>query len=443
MNPFRPLVTRLLPIFGVFWGFLLISCVAKRDVLERCEDAVKLCESEILKCDQNQEKRILECGCGCFDLSKPPMPNPKIKRRAQKDTISIPEPGVSTRVTIDALPPSDRVFVLDEDGDGVDELFGVKGRQLWRFSTKTSELTQESLPGRGVVQMMTVGQWGGRRHIFAASGRGRGVQAPVRVHARASNTPKWQDKSLVQETSTRNDISDLRVLPPQSPFAGQLLVSFFSSKYMVKSVVVSPEGVTPLNGPERMAMQVLPWRSGNSAQDWKVTGRLYGDKKGQSGDLKLTSLRNGGASSRIDVDHGIRSLTLGRTTRSSFPRLYVADGWLAEYKAKAKAQLREVRFEDGRFENELVGTSASEYTFFEIWARDLDRDGQEEILARGDQYLTFFKRTAKGWRQKRLGSFEPVLNVGLLYGGDLGWVVVVPNAEGTRTTILDPKAVTL
>ena len=115
----------------------------------------------------------------------------------------------------------------------------------------------------------------------------------------------------------------------------------------------------------------------------------------------------------------------------------MSDGWSASYAKEARAQLKEVRREQDSFIISKIGGSEGEFTFFELWSRDLDGDGIDEIIARGNKHLTQFSRTAEGWRAKRLESFKGVLNIALLKvsgGATPRWAIAVPHSE--ETTIM-------
>jgi hypothetical protein len=193
-----------------------------------------------------------------------------------------------------------------------------------------------------------------------------------------------------------------------------------------------------------MSNQVLLWSHPTSDAPVKVVGRIYGDERGEPGDLSIFVA--GHKTRRLPVQGGVRALRLAKTRRGQPHRLYVSDGWDAAYAKEAKAQLKEVRFENEGYIVSKIGYSQDEYTFFEIWSRDLDGDGLDEILARGNRYLTQFTRTKEGWRQKRLTQFDPVLNIAVLKRDPhpvSRWVFAIPHDESTRLVMKENREVTL
>ncbi|MGB0646572.1 MAG: hypothetical protein ACPGQS_05310, partial [Bradymonadia bacterium] len=182
----------------------------------------------------------------------------------------------------------------------------------------------------------------------------------------------------------------------------------------------------------------------NQSAALKVVGRIYGDSKGKPGDL---SLHEGmGKIRQLPISGGVRAVTTAQTRPEGERRLYVSDGWSASYAKEARAQLKEVRRDGNSFIVSKIGASEDEFTFFELWTRDLNGDGLDEIIARGNKHLTQFSRTAEGWRTKRLGSFQSVLNVALLKvagGATSRWAIAVPGREETKIVFKSSAEVSL
>ena len=125
-------------------------------------------------------------------------------------------------------------------------------------------------------------------------------------------------------------------------------------------------------------------------------------------------------------------MVVAKTKRNAPARLYISDGWKAAYAKEGKALLKEVRREGPSYIVNLIGTSPEEYSFLELWNRDLNFDGVDELIVRGDRFLTVFGRTNEGWKQKRLQRLEPVLNVALLRGNLGQWFVAIPDSQKTK-----------
>lgn len=466
--------------FGLLLGLFTLIGVGCDSQSRSCEDVTRLC-LQTLHCDSGKTPVKIEgCGCVCPNTSvaeKAPMMKAQRRKFKQRPGNTsgaktreipsqsnlrmgtpLPERGTSTVVDIKALPGSERVFALDEDGDGVDELFGSRGNRLWRYSVSNKELRLEHYHQEGTVQKMAVGTWNGSGHVFAGLGRGRGIRAGVSLLMRKAGAKSFNQAPLFQQKGSRNDISALEWIPQSGSSQGGLMVGVFTNKYFVKTLLFNSlfkgQNVRTFHEAERMSMLATAWQPALASPHYRVVGRLYGDAIGEKGSLRLAPIQmqikgndpfavEDEAWQSVDIMGGIRAMVVGRTKNKAPKRLYVSDGWVAEYKRKGRAQLKEVRMVNGAFEAYLIGESTDEYTFFELWARDIDDDGIDEIVARGDKYLTYFKRTAEGWKQKRLAAFEPVLNVALLKRKDGGWFVAIPGKANTKLLPLSQAEVNL
>ena len=302
--------------------FVLVGCTACTQDDLSCEALTELCLSK-LRCPGEREGLVKGCGCICAEASMTrtvpkgaasvsvkasKSSQPKVLQETNVDRTkanasrreattsaawqkALPLTGAAVSIPVDALPPAERVFALDEDGDGVDELFGSIGQTLWRYSVKGSTVRRESYHGSGTVQRMMVGTWMGQRHVFLAKGRGRGVKGAVSVQLRPVHALAFQSESLYGALSKRNDVNGLSLVSSRGAMRGGVLLTSFVSKYDVRSLLIGPEPhLTVFHEPQRMAMNVLPWNVGQGGGLYKVVGRIYGDARGEPGDLKLAPL---------------------------------------------------------------------------------------------------------------------------------------------------------
>ena len=384
-----------------------------------CEAARRQCEKAPIACVDGRTYQILECGCGCVEASLPTGGGLKDENTSLLAKVNGPKGSQSTisedlsgkqKPVEDAqsmgLPPSDRVFNLDVDGDGDDELLGAHGARVWMYHFRESKLTTLDIPADGVLQAVAVGQWQGRRAIFLGFGRGRGrLDVPIEVFTSHDGLGNW--KPVYREQSSRSDISLLKYSSGERDGPGEgLLIGFYASKYQVKTVLVNASRTTEVHGPQRMAGNIVYWKHTNQPRSLKVVGRIYGDSKGEPGDLSL--YEENGVIRKLPISGGVRAVITAQT-RAGSRTLRV--GWLVSFLRQEAGSLKEVRREQDSFIISKIGGSEGEFTFFELWSRDLDGDGIDEIIARGNKHLTQFSRTEEGWRAKRLESFKGVLNV--------------------------------
>lgn len=404
-----------------------------------CTQVLAHCHANPLTCPTGTRQVTLECGCGCIGEM---LENPKVDSLSSAGR-PMAEDRVNSSQKTTRLPPSNRVFSVDLEGDGVDELIGAHGAKVWLYRLESGRLTYLKIPSEGVLQAVTMGTWAGERRIFMGFGRGRGaLHAPVEVFAGFVDCSTWT--SIFRVSTQRSDISNLIHLDAKYGVASGLMLSFYRSKYQVETLRLTSSERSSVHGPQRMANQVVVWRNGQTDEAVKVVGRIYGDERGEPGDLSVYA--TGRKTRRLPIQGGVRSVRVAKTRAGQAGRLYVSDGWDAAYAKKAKAQLKEIRLENDGYIVSQVGQSLDEYTFFEIWPRDLDGDGLHEVLTRGNRYLTQFTRTKEGWRQKRLTEFEPVLNVAVLKRDprpSSRWVIAIPHGEATRLVMKENREVTL
>lgn len=445
---------------GVVLVSLCLGCETQQSNVSRsvCEAARKQCKRVPMACLRGETYLELECGCGCVDdisLKRGMGRSELSSKQGQEENstagrssavVSGTDSQQTQRVVSPStgLPGSDRVFSLDIDGDGVDELIAGHDDRVWLYTFEGSELKTLDVPADGVLQAVTIGQWQGHRAIFLGFGRGRGrLNVPVQVFVSSGDLSAWQP--VFREKSSRSDISFLAYSNDERNGPGEgILVGFYSSKYLVKTVLVNPNVTKTVHGPQRMAGNVVYWKLSNQPVALKVVGRIYGDSKGEPGDLFLHEDRGGRR--QLPISGGVRALITAETRSVGERRLYVSDGWSAAYAKEARAQLKEIRREKDTFIVSKIGSSEGEFTFFELWTRDLNGDGLDEIVARGNKHLTQFSRTAEGWRAKRLASFTSVLNAALLKvssGSAPRWGIAVPNAQETKLIFKSSAEVSL
>ncbi|MGC6415884.1 MAG: FG-GAP repeat domain-containing protein [Bradymonadia bacterium] len=344
----------------------------------------------------------------------------------------------SNAAAVYTLPPSERVFCLDIDGDGTDEALGAQGSELWAYDLgQKAAVKLWSSTGKGVVHRIVAAEEQGQFYLYLARGIGRGpaLNAPLSLsRVLASKGTVFQ---LWEHAGVRNEPAHLSLVEN----AGQPILAFahYVDKYHVGTRHMSPNGAAVVTefSVDRMRM-ASSWALGDINGDNKTDvaiGRVYGDAKGLPGDLKLKL--HGGDFMTVKTDRGVRGLVFARDGKGG-RTLFVADGWHSNYGKMAKAQLKTVEWTPSGPKLESVGRSPKEFTFFELWARDVDGDGQDEVVARGNSHVSIFSRGRDGkWTRTEAAEFEPVMNVAFCRGADGHWRTLIPNNNGTRTTLFE------
>ena len=166
----------------------------------------------------------------------------------------------------------------------------------------------------------------------------------------------------------------------------------------------------------------------------RVISRVYGDEKGEYGDLLIHTKSTQKTPLVIPSERGVKgiwSLNLDSQEKTKHGSLlYFTDGWVASYGKKAKARLKRVFWKNGRAHVELLLNQNKEFTFFDLWV-DHDSKRGQLLWVRGNRFLSLIEIKAKGmWRLHPVHSLSPVVNVAVgQYQGQ--WYVCVPNEKET------------
>jgi hypothetical protein len=332
----------------------------------------------------------------------------------------VPQDNIQPGPTAD-LPPADRVFVAG------DLLVAARGDRLWaaQRTGDTWNVLWITEPQAGVAHKVAFGDLGQGPRLYVAWGVGRGfLAAPLvlRAHDPATGvgTEIWRD------AGQRNEATDLDFQDVDADGKPDLMFAYFASKYMVKARHISATGRV-IEGPEvRMATSRTFGDLDGDGQLDEVVGRVYGDAKGDPGDLTVHF--GGGPSVKVPVVNGVKGVLITRLAGDARDTLYVSDGWLADYGKQAKARIERITWTGRTPALELVATSPDEFTFFDLAATDLDGDGQPELVVQGDKRVTRYDPAAQPpWTPRVLAGITPVLNTAVGLGH-----VFVPAEPQTR-----------
>ena len=338
------------------------------------------------------------------------------------------------------LPPSDRVFCLDLDGDGSDEVLGAHGSDLWaaRIDRKAVKLLWKQ-SGKGVVHRLAIGQIGTERTLVIARGIGRGpnLKAPLSLSVWTARSK--EPKMLWSNAGVRNEPAHLSIQDLNGDGQSQVAFAHYVDKYHVATRHMNANGIGQLGEKMRMASGRIYADINADGRVDEVISRVYGDAKGLPGDLKI-NLGQGWVT--VSTDNGVRGLVFAHV-KGAKPAVFFADGWRSNYGKEAKAQVKTLEWTPMGPKLTKVGDSPGEFTFFELWAVDIDGDGFDELVARGNRHITLFsKADTTVWSQTKLATFEPVINVAFGLGGDGHWRTFVPGKTKTNAILaqVKPKA---
>lgn len=347
---------------------------------------------------------------------------------------------------IEKLPPARRVFALDLDRDGSDELLIAHNTQLSAHRWLSQEGGWQpvwKIDGPGVAQLVLMDH--SERAVWIAWGMGKGkMVAPITLGKADSLSGEhrevWQYQGARSQTVSLDWVN---IDPSQPP---QLLLAHFINKYHTRRVLLSGFGQDKLSENASAEIRMgTSWLMGDL--DGKpgleeIVGRVYGDEKGEYGDLTIyphfAEAKSFAQGEVIPTQRGVKTLlfTQGPMGRRA---LFISDGWVAAYGAKARATLKRLSWQKGRATLEQLATSPDEFTFFELWERS-DARGASFIFAYGNKGISLLTPTDDGpWQITRLLSTPPIVNAAVGYThSDQQWWAFTPHeteAQAHRLTL--------
>ena len=275
--------------------------------------------------------------------------------------------------------------------------------------------------------------------LFRSLGLRRGLgrwsrlpQGALGAHAHDSTT--GQGSKLWRDAGQRNESAHLSSVDLNDDGVPDVAFAYYASKYMVRTrhMLSTPADAGP--GPGSLVQEGKDVRMASSRAygdldgDKKVdevVGRVYGDAKGEPGDLTVHFAN--GKTVKVPSDRGIKAVWIGKAGADKRPALYFSDGWESNYGKKARAQLKRATFGKGATAPAKIGDSDKEFTFFDLSPADLDGDGKPELIARGNASLSAFTQAADGktWTRRTLAGLQPVLNTAV-GKTPAGWVAYIP-----------------
>lgn len=359
-------------------------------------------------------------------------PKPAIRKAPASATAAEIKPGDTAR-----LPPADRVFHAGG------RLLGASKNQLWAARAKPDGgwTVDWVTTGPGVAHRLTYTRHMQGEAYVVAWGVGRGfLKAPLVLMQHDPAT--GQGTELWRDAGPRNESAHLSTVMLDGDTFPDIAFAYYASKYMVRTRHLLGGEKTVKEGKDvRMASSRAYGDLDGDKKTDEVVGRVYGDAKGEPGDLTVHF--GNGKSLKIPTDRGVKAVFVGKVGADKTPALYFADGWEANYGKKAKAQVKRVAFDTAQRHAApaRIAQSADEFTFFDLSAADLDGDGQPELIARGNKKLTAFKQgTGGAWTPRILAGMQPVLNTAVGKTAR-GWMAFIPT--NPRTPGVPVRAVPL
>jgi hypothetical protein len=334
---------------------------------------------------------------------------------------------------------------------------GQKGRLLW------------TMTGPGVAYSIQWIMLQGQKQLLVSWGMGKGaMKAPLTLQV--LNPKTGQGSTVWSKKTERNQPLDLHLINLDSDSDQEVLFTHFVSKYHSEMVILDSytQAQTSLIFKERMRGGQI--RMGTS---WGLAnldpypgldlyvGRVYGDVKGEYGDLLYYSSKEGTPLTQFKPYNPdpslpilpskfqkIQALTPLNTTEvlpttrgvkqawiveiDQKQHLFFADGWVANYGKKARALLKRVVWNQGRVAVETVAKSNQDFTFFDLFTQKDPQTKRPLIFVRGNRNLSLLTPQKQGiWTQHTLLTLSPIVNLAIGYQKQ-GWFAYIPQESGTQ-----------
>ena len=297
-----------------------------------------------------------------------------------------PLPSIGARAPLDEQ--ADGVAAADLDGDGVDELFFVRGSEL-HWSGGQLEL------GGGFQRAVRGDTDGdGKEEALIATGMVREQPtAPARI---------WRIKEdgaelIYERASKRGQVPELRVVD------GRIWTAGFVDSLTVEAGWVEAGELQPqVSG--RLATRSLPLSDGAV-----VLARVYGANADEPGDL---AIHRGDQVEVLPSFRGARALALGDLDGDGQDELLSGDGWHKNYGQTAIARLQVLPGTDWQDARALAHLPL-DYSIREI---EVLPDGR--LLVTGTRAAYLLTRDSLGWAVQTLGPLDESGNVQLVQTAD-------------------------
>ena len=319
----------------------------------------------------------------------------------------LPDPLPGTRKDVTALVGSAyRAAIGDLAGDGKREIVLADATKLRVVDPRTGrELASTAAPGGANILVALDVDGDHHPEIVVGWGTSRDHRdAPARVVMYRLDKEHLVEETLFAPDTSRAEI--VAILPWET---NALLVAYFESKYLVRSVVLR-RGAKGWEPTQLASLRTATsYARGDIDGDGKpelVVGRVYGDAKGVDGDAFL--LGPDGKRDAIPTTRGVRSIAVVDG------EIYLGDGWHQNYAQLAHGLLTWAHHTSSGFRSELIEDMPGQYAIERIAPAKID--DRTILVTSGSQYVRVFARASDRWTGLTIAGAARDIAVGDLDG---------------------------
>ena len=346
---------------------------------------------------------------------RPPVPAPPL-----------PDPLPGTRRDITALAgAATRAAIGDLDGDGKAELVLADAATLRVVEPASGRVrASRPVPGGVLVTVAADLDGDGRAELYVGTGQTREHRAtPARVLRYRLDGDQLVEEEVLAPTTSRDEVVAIVPVPGPAP---ELLIAYFESKYMVRSVVARRAEAGWQVTDVGVLRTATAYGRGDLDGDGRVelvVGRVYGDALGADGDAFV--LASDGSRDAIPTMRGVRELAVADTDGDGRAEVFLADGWHQNYAGLARGRLTWARRVGRELRAELIEDTPGQYSVGPIVPGDLDGDGRLEVVTSGSAYVRAYRRDGDAWRGLSIAPAARAIAVGELDGAPGAEIVIL------------------
>lgn len=254
------------------------------------------------------------------------------------------------------------------------------------FNKEIRELTVADVNNDGKNDIVLLNGWSGYK------------DDEVSINILICHKGNWLTREIYSKSSPRPQPVFLEVNDLNGDGNNEIIASYFESKYMVETVVLSENSgdwTVETAYVDRMAMARDVGLLGEN-EPVQVVGRVYGDSIGETGDAYILK---GNDRHDLGVYRGVRAaIRIGDGNNDGTNEIYVGDGWHQNYGKMARARLSVITTDGGDTHYSLIEDIKGQTDVGQIEIADITGDGENELIVSGNLSARIYKFDNDQWK---------------------------------------------